>query len=155
MKALRKAKKELANESEPRYNALKRESENEANKMETEETAYETDIREERGLSDTEPDAERGAAGTLTKYGLMRKNFLKEHRKGIYQGMILKGTLKEHCLETQEQAEQRMEMLTGQMAQKEGVNEEMKAADQMSWVAKMNNIRQSAEEIVLKELIYI
>ena len=57
------AKKELANESEPRYNALKRESENEANKMETEETAYETDIREERGLSDTEPDAERGAAG--------------------------------------------------------------------------------------------
>jgi hypothetical protein len=46
-------------------------------------------------------------------------------------------------------------MLTGQMAQKEGVNEEMKAADQMSWVAKMNNIRQSAEEIVLKELIYI
>ncbi|MFW5553447.1 MAG: TnpV protein [Roseburia inulinivorans] len=93
--------------------------------------------------------------GTLTKYGLMRKNFLKEHRKGIYQGMILKGTLKEHCLETQEQAEQRMEMLTGQMAQKEGVNEELKAADQMSWVAKMNNIRQSAEEIVLKELIYI
>ena len=61
------AKKELANESEPRYNALKRESENEANKMETEETAYETDIREERGLSDTEPDtepdAEREAAG--------------------------------------------------------------------------------------------
>ena len=57
------AKKELANESKPRYNALKRKSENEANKMETEETAYETDIREERGLSDTEPDAERGAAG--------------------------------------------------------------------------------------------
>ncbi len=57
------AKKELANESEPRYNALKHESKNEANKMETEETAYETDIREERGLSDTEPDAEREAAG--------------------------------------------------------------------------------------------
>ncbi len=57
------AKKELANEYEPRHNALKRESENEANKMETEETAYETDIREERGLSDTEPDTKRGAAG--------------------------------------------------------------------------------------------
>ena len=61
------AQKELANESEPRYNALKRESENEANKMETEETAYETDIREERGLSDTEPDTKRGAAGDTYK----------------------------------------------------------------------------------------
>ena len=55
----------------------------------------------------------------------------------------------------QEQAEQRMELLTGQMAKSEGVNEELKAADQMSWVAKMNNIRHSAEEIVLTELIYI
>ena len=90
----------------------------------------------------------------LTKYGLMRKNFLKEHRKGIYQGMILTGELKAHCLEIQEQAEQRMELLTGQMAKSEGVNEELKAADQMRWVAKMNNIRHSAEEIVLKELVY-
>ena len=92
--------------------------------------------------------------GTLTKYGMMRKNFLQEHRKGIYQGMILAGELKAHCLEIQEQAEQRMELLTGQMAKSEGVNEELKAADQMKWVAKMNNIRHSAEEIVLTELIY-
>ena len=91
----------------------------------------------------------------LTKYGLMRKNFLKEHRRGVYSGMLLKGTLKEHCLTIQEQAEQRMELLTGQMAKSEGVNEELKAADQMRWVAKMNNIRHSAEEIVLTELIYI
>ena len=85
----------------------------------------------------------------------MRKNFLKEHRRGIYQGMILTGELKAHCLQVQEQAEQRMELLTGQMAKSEGVNEELKAADQMGWVAKMNNIRHSAEEIVLTELIYI
>ena len=52
-------------------------------------------------------------------------------------------------------AEQRMELLTGQMAKSEGVNEELKATNQMSWVAKMNNIRHSAEEIVLTELIYI
>ena len=51
----------------------------------------------------------------LTKYGLMRKNFLKEHRRGIYQGMILTGELKAHCLQVQEQAEQRMELLTGFM----------------------------------------
>ena len=90
----------------------------------------------------------------LTKYGLMRKNFLKEHRKGIYQGMVLTGELKAHCLQIQEQAEQRMDFLTEQMARAEGVDEELKAADQMKWVGMMNNIRHSAEEIVLKELIY-
>jgi hypothetical protein len=92
---------------------------------------------------------------TLTKYGLMRKNFLKEYRRGIYQGMVLTGELKAHCLEVQEQSEQRMELLTEQMAKSEEVNEELKAADQMRWVAKMNSIIYSAEEIVLTELIYI
>jgi hypothetical protein len=91
----------------------------------------------------------------LTKYGLMRRNFLKEHRKGIYQGMVLTGELKAHCLEVQEQAEQRMDYLTEQMAKSEGVDEELKAADQMGWVAKMNSIRNSAEETVLTELVYI
>ena len=91
----------------------------------------------------------------LTKYGLMRKKFLQEHNNGVYTGLLLSGKLKEHLLMIQEQAEERMELLTGQMAKSEGVNEELKAADQMGWVAKMNNIRQSAEEIVLKELIYI
>ena len=92
--------------------------------------------------------------GTLTKYGLMRKNFLQEHRKGIYQGMILTGELKAHCLEIQEQAEQRMEALSEQMAKAEGVNEELKAADQMAWVGAMNSIRNRAEEIILREMIY-
>ncbi|MEE7901662.1 MAG: TnpV protein [Enterocloster sp.] len=92
--------------------------------------------------------------GMLTKYGLMRKNYLQEHKKGIYTGLLLKGKLKEHLLTIQEQAEQRMELLTAQMAKAEGVTEELKAADQMKWVGMMNNIRHSAEEIVLKELIY-
>lgn len=92
--------------------------------------------------------------GTLTKYGVMRENYLREHREAIYTGMLLSGELKAHCLDIQEQAEQRMEILTDQMAIAQGVTEELKAADQMSWVAKMNNIRYSAEEIVLTELIY-
>ena len=78
--------------------------------------------------------------GTLTKYGMMRKNFLQEHRKGIYQGMILAGELKAHCLEIQEQAEQRMEALSEQMAKAEGVNEELKAADQMKWVQQIQTL---------------
>lgn len=90
----------------------------------------------------------------LTKYGLMRKNFLEEHRRGIYSGMILEGTLKEHCLQIQEQAEQRMEVLTEQMAKAEGVTEELKAANQMEWVRLMNSIRSRAEEVIKDELIY-
>ncbi len=90
----------------------------------------------------------------LTKYGLMRKNFLKEHRGGIYQGMILTGKLKAHCLEIQKQAEQREDVLIKQMAQKEGVTEELKETDQMKWVRMMNSIRYAAEEMILEELIY-
>lgn len=92
--------------------------------------------------------------GTLTKYGLMRKNYLQEHKKGIYTGLLLKGKLKEHLLTIQEQAEQRMDLLTGQMMKQEGVTEKLKAENQMLWVQKMNSIRQSAEEIVLTELVY-
>ena len=98
------------------------------------------------------PDSEPEEA--LTKYGLMRRNYLKEHRRGIYSGMLMTGELKAHCLEIQKQAEQRMDFLTEQMAKAEGVDEALKASDQMKWVAKMNNIRHSAEETVLTELIY-
>ena len=92
--------------------------------------------------------------GTLTKYGLMRKNYLQEHKKGVYTGLLLKGRLKEHLLDIQEQAEQRMEFLTGQMMKQEGVTEKLKAENQMLWVQKMNSIRQAAEETVLTELVY-
>ena len=90
----------------------------------------------------------------LTKYGLMRKNYLKEHRRGVYSGLLMTGGLKAHCLEIQRQAEERMDLLTEQMAKTEGVDEALKASDQMKWVAKMNSIRHSAEETVLTELVY-
>ena len=90
----------------------------------------------------------------LTRWGLMRRDFLKNHRSGIYSGMILEGTLKEHCLTIQHQAEERMDVLIKQMAQTQGVDERMKASDQMQCVRMMNNIRACAEEIVLNELIY-
>ena len=90
----------------------------------------------------------------LTKYGMMRRNYLKDYRKGTYSGMLLEGTLKAHCLTVQHQAEERMDLLTEQMAKAQGVDENLKAADQMKWVGLMNNIRASAEEMVLSELIY-
>ena len=91
----------------------------------------------------------------LTKYGLMRKIFLKEHRSGIYTGMMLEGTLKEHCLTIQQQAEERMDVLIKQMARAQGVDEKLKALDQMRWVRMMNNIRNAAEEIVINEIVYV
>ena len=90
----------------------------------------------------------------LTKYGLMRKKFLQEHKNGVYTGLLLSGKLKEHLLMIQEQAEERMELLTRQMKEREGITEQMKAENQMLWVAKMNSIVHSAEEFVMTELIY-
>lgn len=90
----------------------------------------------------------------LTKYGLMRKTFLKEYRRGIYTGMMLEGTLKEHCLTIQQQAEEQMDVLIEQMAQGQGVDEKLKVSDQMRWVRMMNNIRNAAEEIVINEIVY-
>ena len=99
-------------------------------------------------IPDPEPE------GELRKFGLMRKYYLKEYRGGIYQGMVLSGTLKEHLLMVQEQAEVRIDVLTEQMAEREGVNEQLKASDQMLWIRRMNGIKARAEEIVLNEIIY-
>ena len=98
------------------------------------------------------PDSE--SEEPLTKYGLMHRKYLEEHRRGIYSGLLLTGELKAHCLKIQEQAEERMDFLTEQMAKAEGVDETLKASDQMKWVAEMNSIRHSAEETVLTELVY-
>ena len=91
----------------------------------------------------------------LTKWGLMRRSFLKEHRRGIYSGMMLEGTLKDHCLTIQRQAEERMDHLVEQIAQAQGVDERLKASDQMRWGRMMNNIRACAEESVINELIIL
>ena len=99
-------------------------------------------------IPDLEPE------GELRKFGLMRKSYLENHRRGIYTGLLLSGELKKHLLIIQEQAEERFDLLVAQMAEKEGVTERLKADDQMLWVRRMNNIRARAEEIVLNDMIY-
>ena len=99
-------------------------------------------------IPDPEPD------GELRKFGLMRKQYLKENKSGIYQGMILSGKLKEHLLMVQEQAELQFDVLVEQMAQREGVTEHLKEKNQMLWVQRMNNIRARAEEIVRASSIF-
>ncbi len=92
--------------------------------------------------------------GELRKFGLMRRSYLENYRRGIYSGLLLSGELKKHLLMMQEQAEERFDLLVEQMAEKEGVTEQMKEQDQMLWVRKMNNIRARAEEIVREEIVY-
>ena len=89
-----------------------------------------------------------------SKYGRMRLRHLKEHRKVLYNTLLLDGELVKHLNEIDDTATQRMELLALQMKERQGVNETLKARDQMAWVGACNNIRNAAEEIVLSELIY-
>ena len=90
----------------------------------------------------------------LGHYGLMRLNYLREYRPGLYTRLILSGKLYEHLAEIDQTSRQRMEQIISQMARAEGVDEKLKAKDQMAWVGRMNSIRQRVEEMVLEELIY-
>ena len=92
---------------------------------------------------------------TYGKYGMLRKQFLKEHRSAKYQYLLLTGKLTEHLNQIDQEARERVEMLMEQMAEKQGVTEQVKIQDQMKWVGLMNNIKTRAEEIVLKNLVYV
>ena len=91
---------------------------------------------------------------SLTKYGMLRESFLKSHHKGIYTRKLLAGTLKEHCLDIQVQAENMKEQLTKQLMAVEGISEDLKSYDQMEWVRTMNSIRNRVDEVVLTEVVY-
>ena len=100
------------------------------------------------------PDLIVPESPTLGKYGMLRRTFLREHRDGIYTGMLLKGTLNSHLSQVDRQANEMMEHLTEQMKKQYGVTEQLKAENQMKWVQMMNSIKHSAEETVLNDLIY-
>ena len=90
----------------------------------------------------------------IGKYGRMRKRYLKEHRPILFSNLLLSGKLDQHLAEIDHACVERMDLLTWQMADREGVTEALKAANQMEWVRRMNSIQNRAEEIVLHELIY-
>ena len=92
---------------------------------------------------------------TYGKYGMLRKQFLKEHRSARYQYMLLTGKLNEHLNQIDQEVREQVETLMEQMIEKQGVTEELKAQDQMKWVRLMNNIKASAEEIILKNMVYV
>ncbi len=90
----------------------------------------------------------------IGKYGRMRRSYLKEYRKILYNNYVLEGTLFKHLSEIDQACNERMKNIVSAMAKQEGVTEALKAANQMEWVCRMNSIRSRAEEIVLTELVY-
>ena len=90
----------------------------------------------------------------LGKYGRMRKTYLKEHKPILYNALLLSGKLTEHLVGVDAECRKRLETLLPQMMQVEGVDEALKARDQMEWVRGMNSIQNRAEEILLNELVY-
>ena len=95
------------------------------------------------------------AEPTYGKYGMLRKQFLKEHRSARYQYLLLTGKLNEHLNQADQETREQVETLMEQMAEKQRVTEELKSQDQMKWARLMNNIKASAEEIVLKNLVCV
>ncbi len=100
------------------------------------------------------PDLEAPEVPRIGKYGTLRHKYLRNNHRGIFDGMLLEGSLNPHLEEIDRQANEMLEHLTAQMAQAEGVTEALKARDQMVWVRAMNSIKNRAEEIVLHDLIY-
>ena len=92
---------------------------------------------------------------TLNKYGRMRLKYLKEHKKADYTIMLMDGTLNTHLKEIQETAESRIQQIINELKEKSDLTEDMKNTDMIYWVGTMNLIKNQAEEIVYKELIYV
>ena len=90
----------------------------------------------------------------IGKYGHLRQTYLRKHRPVLYNDLTLSGSLYRHLAEVDRTCYERVDLLVSQMAKREGVTEALKAANQLEWVGRMNNIRSRAEEIVLAEVIY-
>ena len=100
------------------------------------------------------PDLEPSEVPKIGKFGTMRHHYLRSHHCGIFDGMLLEGSLNVHLEEIDRQANEMMVRLTVQMAQAEGVTEALKARNQMAWIRAMNSIKSRAEEMVIRGYIY-
>ena len=100
------------------------------------------------------PDLIPPESPKIGRFGMQRLEFLRKTRRPIYSGLMMNGTLNSHLEEIDQTADEMLERLMNQMAQAEDVTETLKAQNQMEWVARMNNIRSRAEEMILNDLIY-
>ena len=94
------------------------------------------------------------ASVTLSKWGMMHKNYLEKHKKVFFYTLLMQGKLYQHCAEVENPAREMFDTLVEQMKEAEGLTEQLKEKNQLLWVQIMGNIQQQAKEIVLDELIY-
>jgi len=100
------------------------------------------------------PCLEAPEATKVGRFGMMYHDYLRNHKRVTYSGLMLSGKLKEQIEEVDRQAEEMFSQLVDIMKQAEGITEQLKAADQMEWVRRMNSIRNRAEEIVGSEVVF-
>ena len=91
----------------------------------------------------------------IGKYGRLHLKYLKEHRKGRYTNLLSEGALNQRLYEIDVEAKAMVESIFTRLATERGIDEDLKARDMLRWVAEMNNIKASAEEIVLREVVYV
>ena len=90
----------------------------------------------------------------ISKYGQLHLSYIKQHKRGTYTTLLTEGKLNAHLHEIDVQANEMVEVIVANLARERGIDEELKASDVLKWVAEMNNIKASAEEIVLQEVVY-
>ena len=90
----------------------------------------------------------------IGKYGLLHRDYIKQHKRGTYTTLLTEGRLNAHLHEIDVQSNEMVEAIVTNLTRERGIDEELKASDALKWVAEMNNIKASTEEIVLREVIY-
>lgn len=91
----------------------------------------------------------------IGKYGLLRLEYIKKHKLGLYFDLLMNDTLNEYLHDIDTTVMERVQTLIKELAEKENISEKLKESNQMLWVSKMNNIKNTVEEIILKEYIYV
>jgi len=110
-------------------------------------------IEAEDGMLEPVLNWPKQPAGNIGKYGNLRLEYLKNHRRALYSQMVLEGTLKQHLMNMNGQAHEMLDQIIGQMKVVEDITEDLKARNPLEWVQRMNSIKFRAEEIVMMELI--
>ena len=90
----------------------------------------------------------------IGKYGRMRLDYLKKHRRGTCTTLLTSCTLNQHLYETEQEAKRQLDLTLSRLVKERGITEELKASNPLQWVQEMNNAKHCAEELVLNEIIY-
>ena len=101
------------------------------------------------------PNLEAPAPPKIGKYGMLRQSFLRKEHKGVYTGLFLAGSLNQHLEQVDAEANEMLDTLVRKMTASQGITEKLKAQNQLEWLRRMNSIMNTAEEIVLRDLVYI